>query len=156
MTPGAGVVAKPEGNEVTVGGGRETILVVEDEALVREFAVAVLRPYGYRVLQAHSGVDALEVWKLHSERIDLLVTDMVMPDDMTGVELAARLMAEKPAIRVVFTSGYNPGGTMDPFGQARETRFIHKPYSPRLLAKIVRDALDRGGGKTEPSHPIEY
>jgi two-component system cell cycle sensor histidine kinase/response regulator CckA len=142
LTPDAVAAIVPKGKEAAAGGGHETILVVEDEALVREFAVAVLRPHGYRVLQAHSGLGALEAWKLHSARIDLLVTDMVMPDDMTGVELAARLIADKPTLRVIFTSGYNPGGAANPFGQVKDSRFIHKPYSPRELAKIVRDALD--------------
>jgi two-component system, cell cycle sensor histidine kinase and response regulator CckA len=142
MAPEAVAAATPKGEEIAANGGRETILVVEDETLVREFAVAVLRPYGYRVLEAHSGVDALEVWRLHSARIDLLLTDMVMPDDMTGVELAARLVAEKPSIRVIFTSGYNPEGTANPFGHGKNSRFIHKPYSPRDLALVVRDVLD--------------
>jgi two-component system cell cycle sensor histidine kinase/response regulator CckA len=142
ITPDAAASTAPEEKKAAAGGGHETILVVEDEALVLEFAVAVLRPHGYRVLQAHSGLGALEAWKLHSARIDLLLTDMVMPDDMTGAELAARLTADKPTLRVIFTSGYSPGGAANPFGHVKDSRFIHKPYSPHELAKIVRDALD--------------
>jgi signal transduction histidine kinase len=122
--------------------GRETLLIVEDESSVREFAVAVLQPLGYRLLQARSGLDALEVWKWHSKRIDLLLTDMVMPDDLTGPQLATRLVAEKPSLAVIFTSGYSQEEMGRVFAPEKGARFIHKPYSPYDLARIVRDTLD--------------
>jgi CheY-like chemotaxis protein len=133
---------KAEDAGTKVKGGRETVLVVEDEEGVREFTVSVLRLYGYRVLQAHSGVDALEVWLRHSARIDLLLTDMVMPDDMSGPQLAARLRAEKPELPVVFASGYSQELANQVFAACPSAQFIHKPYQPRALAKIVREALD--------------
>lgn len=126
-------------------GGRETILVVEDETSVREFTVAVLQPYGYRVLQARSGVDAMEVWGRHSSRIDILLTDMVMPDDMSGPELAAKLQAEKPGLAVIFTSGYSQEMMGQVFGPRKVARFVHKPYHPRVLAQAVREILDGKG-----------
>jgi signal transduction histidine kinase len=126
----------------TPTGGRETILLVEDEASVREFAVAVLQPLGYRVLQARSGRDALEVWKWHSSRIQLLLTDMVMPDEITGPQLAERLVAEKPELTVIFTSGYSQDTAGRVFPLSTVTRFVNKPYSPRELSSAVRDALD--------------
>lgn len=125
-----------------VAGGRETILIVEDEPSVREFAVAVLKPLGYRVLQARSGLDALEVWKWHSARINLLLTDMVMPDDLNGPELAAKLLTDKPDLAVIFTSGYSQETMRSVFAPAKTKRFIHKPYSPRQLSAVVREALD--------------
>ncbi len=136
------VVAKPDDVETAIGTGGETILVVEDETSVREFAVAVLQPYGYRVLRAGSGIDALEVWKWHSARIDLLLTDMVMPDDISGPELAARLLAEKPGLAVIFASGYRQEMKDEAFPEEKKARFIHKPYMPRQLARVVREALD--------------
>jgi two-component system cell cycle sensor histidine kinase/response regulator CckA len=124
-------------------GGKETILLVEDEPAVREFAVAVLQKSGYRILQAASGADALEVWKWHAERIDLLLTDMIMPGNITGLELAETLQKEKPDLRVICTSGYSSEMMHRFFIPRGEVNFIHKPYQPRDLAKAVRDALDR-------------
>lgn len=136
-----------------VHGGRETILIVEDESSVREYAVAVMQPLGYRVLQAASGLDALEVWKWHGTRIDLVLTDMVMPDDITGPELATRLLTEKPSLAVVFTSGYSQEAALDAFGSDFTTRFVHKPYSPRLLAQTIREALDESVRRNAALHP---
>lgn len=130
---------RPEGK---IDGGKETILLVEDETAVREFAAAVLRKYGYRVLQASSGAEALETWKWHAQRIALLLTDMVMPDSMTGLELAGKLRAEKPALKVILASGYSSEmmGQFSPLPPG--SRFLHKPYHLRTLAKTVRDILD--------------
>jgi len=131
-------LAKPAG----MCRGTETVLIVEDEPAVREFTAIVLRDSGYRVLQACSGVEALEVWKWHASRIALLVTDLVMPDGLGGVELAARLRMEKPALRVVLTSGY-PNESIDKvFRPPAGTHFLKKPYKPQELAQTVRDALD--------------
>jgi CheY-like chemotaxis protein len=140
-------VVHSEATPGVIHGGRETILIVEDESSVREYAVAVMQPLGYRVLQAASGLDALEVWKWHSARIDLVLTDMVMPDNITGRELATRLLTEKPSLAVVFTSGYSHAEALDIFGSDFTTRFVHKPYSPRLLAQTIREALDERGSK---------
>jgi CheY-like chemotaxis protein len=134
----AGRPAKPG----TVSGGAETVLLVEDEPAVREFAVTVLRSRGYRVLQAGSGIDALEVWKWHQSRIALLVTDLVLPDGLGGEELAARLRQEKPALRVVLTSGYANDTTGAEFRPPAGALFVHKPYKPQVLVQAVRDALD--------------
>ncbi|HSI07051.1 MAG TPA: response regulator [Rariglobus sp.] len=123
-------------------GGSETILFAEDEPGVREFAVAVLNSLGYRVLQACSGRDALEVWQRHSSRITLLVTDLVMPDGISGVELAIRLRKEKPALKVVLTSGYANGITGRQFQAPANMHFVQKPYKPQALAEAVRTALD--------------
>ncbi len=125
-----------------VSGGTETMLLVEDEAPVREFAVAVLRGHGYRVLQAGSGAEALDVWKWHASRIALLVTDLVMPDGLGGVELAERLRKEKPTLKIVLTSGYATEANGKEFKPPPGTHFIHKPYKPQVLAQAVRDALD--------------
>jgi CheY-like chemotaxis protein len=127
---------------VAATGGTETILLVEDDPAVREFAVAVLSGQGYRVLQACSGVDAMEVWKWHSSRISMVFSDLVLPDGMSGVELAARLREQKPALRVVLTSGYANETIGEEFRPPVATHFIHKPYKPQVLVQAVRDALD--------------
>ncbi|HVU35192.1 MAG TPA: response regulator [Opitutaceae bacterium] len=128
--------------EQKVPGGNETILVVEDETSVREFAVAALQLHGYRVLQATSGRDAIDVWQRHDQAVHLLLTDMVMPDDVTGPELAAAMLAGNPALRVIFTSGYTPEMMVEVFAASKGKRFLHKPYQPRTLALAVREALD--------------
>jgi two-component system cell cycle sensor histidine kinase/response regulator CckA len=123
-------------------GGCETILIVEDEAGVREFAAAVLQPSGYRVLQARSGREALEVWSRHRERVDLLLTDMVLPDDLSGHDLATKLIAEKPSLAVVYTSGYFQDTDGRELESADNAAFLHKPYHPRALSSAVRQMLD--------------
>ncbi len=138
----AAVVAEPLGRTTAACRGSETVLLVEDEPAVRELAATILRGSGYRVLQACSGVDALEVWKWHGSRIVLLVTDLVMPDGLGGVELAARLRKEKPTLRVVLTSGYANESIGAEFRPPAGTHFIQKPFKPQALAQTVRDALD--------------
>jgi signal transduction histidine kinase len=125
-----------------VSRGTEMILVVEDDAAVRDFAVAALQYHGYNVLQATNGQTAVEVWQRHQENIRLLLTDMVMPDDMTGPELASALLAGNPKLKVIFTSGYAPEQMSAVFAASKGKRFLHKPYQPRTLARAVREALD--------------
>lgn len=127
----------------TSGGKKtETILLVEDEMIVRDFIVAVLSRHGYRVLQAGSGVDALEVWKWYSSRIVLLLTDMVLPDDVSGLQLAEELQKTKPALKVVLMSGYTSQMVGQLHTRGRQVRFIQKPIRPDALARIVREALE--------------
>jgi PAS domain S-box-containing protein len=125
-------------------GGNETILLVEDESIVREFASAVLRSYGYRVLQAGSGPEALELWPWHSAKIALLLTDLVMPDEVSGIELAKRLREEKPELKVIYASGYSPESSAPGFSALKGLNFLHKPYAPKTLAQMVREVLDQG------------
>jgi CheY-like chemotaxis protein len=142
IAPVAADAASRPAKTVSACGGSETLLLVEDEPAVREFAVAVLRSHGYRVLQACSGVDALEVWKWHGPRIALLVTDIVLPDGLGGVELAARLRKERPALRVVLTSGYANETSGEGFQPPAGMHLICKPFKPQALAQAVRDTLD--------------
>lgn len=128
--------------EVSVCGGHETILVVEDEHPVRELVSSILRGLGYHVLEAASGAKAVEVWEAQERRIDLLLTDLVMPDQMNGWELAERLRRERPALKVVFTSGYSAEVVGKEFLLRRDANFLQKPYHPQKLALMVRDCLD--------------
>ena len=129
-------------DEKPVRGGTETILVVEDEAPVRELVCHVLSGHGYRILQAESGVKALEVWQDSKEQIDLLLTDLVMPDRMNGRELAETLRAERPRLRVIFTSGYSAEVVGRDLVLRHELNYLQKPYHPKKLAVVVRDCLD--------------
>ena len=132
---GAVVVAMPH--------GRETILVVEDEPSVRKLVALQLERCGYRVLTAVSGKDALNVWSDQGGGIDLLLTDMVMPDGITGSELGARLAAQDPNLRVIYTSGYSPELAGKGIALIEGENFLQKPYLPGKLAEAVRTCLDR-------------
>ncbi len=121
--------------------GQETVLVVEDEVPLRELAARILTTAGYTVLQAANGADALALLERHAEPVHLLFTDVVMPG-MNGRELASRLTMLRPAIRVLYTSGYTEDailrhGVLDDPG-----RFLSKPYTPSVLRRRIREALD--------------
>jgi CheY-like chemotaxis protein len=123
-------------------GGTETILVVEDEPPVRDLVSTILTTFGYRVLEAATGADALEIWAKHKQGIDLLLTDIVMPDGMTGRDLAEKVRAEKPELKVIFTSGYNSEIVGKDFVIHEELNYLQKPYVPKKLARVVRNCLD--------------
>ena len=131
----------PELEPATTGGHGETLLVVEDEAALRDVAGRILSRAGYRVIAAEGGPQALELAALHDGAIDLLVSDVVMPG-MLGKELAERLVHERPGTRVLYMSGYAQPvlasqGTLDP-GVA----LLEKPFSAEDLLTAVRKRLD--------------
>jgi PAS domain S-box-containing protein len=122
--------------------GDETILLAEDEPAVRDLAVRVLRSQGYTVLDASDGIEALQfVAQQPVAQIDLLITDVVMPR-MGGAALAERLIAMRPSIKVLFTSGYTQDSMLYTGQLALGTHFLHKPFSPTELAQKVRGILD--------------
>ncbi len=133
--------------------GHETILLVEDEMALRELARIVLEDYNYRILEAGSGVQALKVWEEHKDEIDMLLTDMVMPEGMTGRDLAERLQAEKPKLKVLYSSGYSPDVVGGYFKLPENSRFLAKPYQPPILAQAVRECLDNVTRKVEQKVP---
>ncbi len=126
----------------TVRGGHETLLVVEDEPVLRDMALLILQDCGYQVLEAGSGAEAFQVWERHPGAIKLVVTDLVMPGGMSGRELAIKLMAREPGLRIVFTSGYSVEESDTEFFRRGKARFLQKPYTRADLAKAVRESLD--------------
>jgi PAS domain S-box-containing protein len=125
-------------------GGAETILLVEDEYPVRMITRRVLETFGYKVHEAGSARDALEVWARHRQEFALLLTDIVMPDGGTGWDLAERLRAERPGLKIIFLSGYSPdlaGGKLD-FIRRLNARFLRKPFSSRTILETTRRCLD--------------
>ena len=128
--------------QITVRGGSETILLVEDEKPVRELVSRVLQKYGYKIVPAGNGAEAIEAWGRHKNEIALLFTDLVMPDNMNGRELAEKLKAENPALKVIFTSGYSADIVGKDFKLEPELNFLQKPYQPQALALTVRRCLD--------------
>jgi two-component system, cell cycle sensor histidine kinase and response regulator CckA len=124
-------------------GGTETILVVEDESALRVLARRILTRLGYRVLEAPTGVSALGVWREHRREIQLLLTDLVMPDGMNGRDLARHLHQDNPDLKVIYTSGYSAEIAGQDFPLVEGLNFLAKPFSPSKLAHIVRASLDR-------------
>jgi two-component system, cell cycle sensor histidine kinase and response regulator CckA len=122
--------------------GKGTILLVEDETNVREFAAAVLQQDGYTLLQAKSGESALEVWKWHSARIDLLLTDVVLPGEYSGPQLGALFQGEKPSLKLILTTGYSREAVATIEGKSFFV--LSKPYTPRTLLQAVHEVLRPG------------
>jgi two-component system, cell cycle sensor histidine kinase and response regulator CckA len=123
--------------------GTETILLVEDEAALRNLTGQLLRGCGYKVLEAQAGPEALELSRHHKHEIDLLLTDVVMPS-MSGRVLADKIAEERPETRVLFMSGYT-GQTVGQHGVLAEgSLFLPKPFTREALANKVREALDSG------------
>lgn len=120
-----------------------TILVVEDEEMLREFVGQALSAVGYRVLTAANGREALKVWSEHRDEIDLLLTDVVMPDAMSGRQLAHTFVVDKPDLKVIYTSGYSEELLGEDFEQEKECGFLAKPYLPDRLASTVAEHLQR-------------
>jgi PAS domain S-box-containing protein len=129
--------------------GRETIMVVEDEAGVRALVLKLLQDLGYRVLQAQSGPHALDVWRQQGDEVQLLITDIVMPDGMNGVELAERLRRNRPQLKVIYTSGYLADLSREDITRHSDA-YIAKPFSLMELARLVRRTLDGGEAAVSP------
>jgi DNA-binding NtrC family response regulator len=127
--------------------------VVEDEPAVREIMTHILRQKGYRVLEASDGPEAINLWSEHGRAVDLLVTDIVMPNGPKGNVLADRFRAEKEELKVIFSSGYSSDfGTDDtPLGEGFD--FLQKPYRAEVLARAVRRALDSARQVRNPNLP---
>ncbi len=125
----------PERRPDVATGGREVVLLVEDEPLVRNLATNGLALHGYRVLSAPTPADALRLAREHQGPIDLLVTDVVMPG-MSGRQLAEEFKVLRPGAPIVFMSGYTDAA-LDP-----GARFLQKPFTPAALARVVRETLD--------------
>jgi two-component system, cell cycle sensor histidine kinase and response regulator CckA len=128
-------VAKPD-------GGTETILLVEDDPAVRAAAQTLLELHGYIVLEAASGDEALEVWEKAGAAVALLLTDLVMPGELSGQQLARKLQSARPELKVIFTSGYSAeiaGKGIELWGGEN---FVQKPFSPNQLLQTLRRSLD--------------
>jgi len=125
-------------------GGTETILLVEDQLPVRLVTRRVLESYGYRVHEAASAREAMKIWRQYAGEVALLLTDMVMPGSVTGWELSEQLRAQKPALKVVFMSGYSAdvvGGNAE-FMRQYQSCFLQKPCATAEMVQTVRNCLD--------------
>jgi two-component system cell cycle sensor histidine kinase/response regulator CckA len=140
----------------TMPGGKETILVVEDEAKLRASVINILSRLGYNVLEASDGASAIEAWKKHKtqillakkvwnqhrDEIHLLLTDMVMPGGMTGKDLGEQLLKENTGLKVLYVSGYSAEVAGKDFPLQEGVNFLTKPFQAQKLAQTIRQRLD--------------
>jgi len=143
ITESVSAPAKAPG-ETEVRGGKEVILLVEDEQPVRMVARHVLEGFGYEVCEAGCASEALEVWGRRGPEISLLFTDIVLPDGISGRELGDKLRAQKPNLKILLTSGYAPESVVADTGfyRVKQNHFLRKPFSSKVLARTVRQCLD--------------
>ena len=135
---------RSEPGTVPLPGGKETVLLVEDEDVVRSLSRFVLEGKGYTVLEARNGEEALRVSQGHAGPIHLLVSDVVMPQ-LGGRPLAERLAHRHPGMKVLYLLGYTDDAVVRHGVQEDEVNFLQKPYSPTALAAKVREVLDSAG-----------
>jgi PAS domain S-box-containing protein len=139
---GAAETAEKRENPQSLQGRNETVLLVEDEDSLRAVTAEAFLRHGYRVFKAVNGMDAIRLWKENQGGFDLLFTDMVMPGGMTGRELADRLRAEKPGLRVIICTGYSPESPLQGLDAGSRTTVIRKPFDITQLLQAVRASLD--------------
>jgi len=123
-------------------GGNETILLVEDEAALREITASILRSAGYTVVEADSATKAIQLADTHSEAIHLLLTDVIMPH-MSGVALSQRLKTSMPHLKVIFASGYGGDELAKQLSVAPDAVLLSKPFSKASLLALVHAVLHR-------------
>ncbi|MBN2425630.1 MAG: PAS domain S-box protein [Calditrichaceae bacterium] len=124
-----------------IQNGRETILLVEDDASVRAFAGAALRTFGYKIIEAADGFEAIRIARDNADKIDLVMTDVVMPG-MNGKELSDHLSEITPEVKILFTSGYTDNHVVEKDVLNEKLNFLGKPYSTQALAKKIRIVLN--------------
>ncbi len=123
--------------------GSECILVVEDEVTLRRLAARTLGRLGYQVYEAANGQEAMAMWQRHGTEIDLVLTDMVMPEGMTGLELIVRLRKLKPSLAAIIASGYSTEMVQSGALTREGVLYLSKPFKMAVLANVVRDCLDQ-------------
>ena len=135
--------------------GSETILVVEDEASVRRMAVRALSRRGYEVLVAENGQEGLDVMRRLGGRVDLIVTDVIMPE-LDGRQMAEAVLAEFPGVRILYASGYTDDAMLRHGIRESELMLLRKPYTIAELANRVRELLDAEESPGFPLVPVPW
>jgi two-component system cell cycle sensor histidine kinase/response regulator CckA len=128
--------------EQKVIGGTELVLVVEDEAPLLKLMQHILESHGYKVLGCSNGRQALATWAEHRKKIDLLLTDLILPDGMAGTELARILQEAKPGLKVLYTSGYDAERLAKELPRGTPVNLVQKPFHARKLAEMVFETLN--------------
>ncbi len=133
---------------VIIQGGIETILLVDDEESLRELGSRLLNEYGYRVMTASNGKEALEIYQREGERISLIILDLIMPE-MDGMKCLDKILQVNPKAKVIIASGYSESGS-GRVAMARGAKgFVHKPYNIRQLLNAIREILDSSLPETD-------
>ena len=127
---------------IKLTGCGKTILVVEDDLAIQSLVTKYLKRLGYTPLKAESAAEALDIWAKRHEDIDLLLTDLMMPNGMTGLDLLHAARAERPDLKVVLTSGYPAQVIEQRVVPQLDAPLLSKPYRKRLLALALRRALE--------------
>lgn len=128
-------------SQTIVDGAGETILLVDDELNIVETSKEVLESLGYQVLIASNGVEALDVYAMHQESIDLVMIDVVMPK-MGGVEAVQQMQQLSPNLKVIYSTGYDKDAAMAGYRHQKEVAILTKPYDIQLLSQTIRQQLD--------------
>jgi PAS domain S-box-containing protein len=137
----ASIPETSQSREEAVIGGHETILLVEDDRSLMLIMAQGLRSLGYRVINARNGQDAIQKWKQHHQQIDMLFSDMVMPEGLTGLDLAERFRASKPDLRIIISSGYSAEMVGEEKISLENIVYLPKPYRIEAMAKAIRDSF---------------
>jgi CheY-like chemotaxis protein len=124
-------------------GGTATILLVEDEDIVRRPISIYLRKLGYTIIEAPNGKEAFKLWRENRDTIDLLYTDVIMPEGISGLELAGQLKMEKPGLRVIISSGYSTEISTHGVTENDEFVYLAKPSASTVIASTIRACLDK-------------
>ncbi len=128
--------------DISITGGDETILIVEDEPAVGRLMKNSLRRKGYKTLLTHSGKEALEIWDKEGDDVDLLFTDVVMPGGVSGWDLVKDLRERRPSLKVILTSGYSPEVAGAEMNLEKGQHYIQKPSPMKVLFQTIRECLD--------------
>jgi len=136
------VASHLDGTPVPLQLGKETILVVEDDQVLRDVVAGVLDRSGYQVLQAASGQQAIDAWAKQGAKVDLLLTDLIMSEGLTGLELAQRFRRERPSLKVVIMSGHILDQGLEAIPAQEKILYLHKPFATTTLASTIRQCLD--------------
>jgi CheY-like chemotaxis protein len=145
LPPGTGASLAPEGHAVAdIEGGRETILVVEDDRLVKDYVLTQLHSLGYITLDAANASEALALVE-QGHKFDLLFTDVIMPGPVNGRQLANHLQENRPDLKVLFTSGYTENAIIHHGRLDSGVLLLAKPYRKSDMARMIRRALDARG-----------
>ncbi len=134
--------------ETATTRGNETVLLVEDEAALRDLAVRVLTEYGYNVLGAGTAAEALQIMQDVAGEVAILVTDLILPGELQGKELADQLLSSRPDLPVVYMSGYTRNAIVHAGRLDQGVNFLEKPFAPTALVAMIREVLDRTTGRT--------
>jgi PAS domain S-box-containing protein len=135
--------ASPHQDSTESYGGSETILLVEDEDMVRELAHRVLLQNGYKILEAHQGEEAIQICEQYQAPIHLLLTDVVMPGKINGPQLAEQLVLQYPEVKILYMSGYTDKAIINHGLLGSDIPFLQKPFTPNALRRKVREVLGR-------------